>query len=382
MRASVLRISFLTGLTALTVWAGGFRVAPVSSQDETPSAQPAADSSEIAQKGQEPEKAADGGVPGIGGLKEEISSMKDRYGQMAKEEEQLGQTRNRLQKDVEECRKHVSARLVAFYKFKELVYIVPVLGTKNPVRSLGTLEGIYGSDLKLYTGFREKLSEIELVEQASSRLSQQEQELRKQLEDGEARLASARKSGPAPQPAGAEGERGDLQPQRQPPDQGESVVREALLPSGAIQYSPAPGRSISLLQGVLPLPTPGNIVDTFNSKNNSPSQTFLYNKGIVIQAPRGQAIRAIHEGRVVFSEWFKDYGKVMIIDHGDHYYSLMAHADRLLKKGGEYVGVGEEVGTVGNTGSLDGPKLYFELRHNGKPMNPLEWLAVHKSTRE
>jgi septal ring factor EnvC (AmiA/AmiB activator) len=68
----------------------------------------------------------------------------------------------------------------------------------------------------------------------------------------------------------------------------------------------------------------------------------------------------------------------MIIDHGDHYHSLIAHAERLMKGVGDPVKRGELVATVGNTGSSNTTQLYFEIRHHGKPVNPMEWLASGK----
>jgi septal ring factor EnvC (AmiA/AmiB activator) len=65
---------------------------------------------------------------------------------------------------------------------------------------------------------------------------------------------------------------------------------------------------------------------------------------------------------------------MIIIDHGNHFYTLYAHAEEIFKAKGDYVEAGEVIATVGDTGSMIGPKLYFELRHHGKPVNPLEWL--------
>ncbi|MFP5213309.1 MAG: murein hydrolase activator EnvC family protein [Acidobacteriota bacterium] len=139
-------------------------------------------------------------------------------------------------------------------------------------------------------------------------------------------------------------------------------------------------KPFSTMQGLLPLPADGEILETF--KAQATPRTILYKNGIVINAPEGGPVRAVHEGIVVFADWFKDYGKMMIISHGDHYYSLIAHAETLLRKVGETVRAGESIATVGSTGSLDGPKLYFEIRHYGKPVDPMAWLSVQKLSKE
>lgn len=98
-------------------------------------------------------------------------------------------------------------------------------------------------------------------------------------------------------------------------------------------------------------------------------------KGIGIKAPEGAEIKAIFNGKVVYASWFKGYGNLMIIAHGDGYYSIHAHASRLLKEVGDEVRMGDVVALVGSTGSIEGPMLYFEIRHHGRSENPLQWLA-------
>ncbi|UCC66029.1 MAG: peptidoglycan DD-metalloendopeptidase family protein [Deltaproteobacteria bacterium] len=98
-------------------------------------------------------------------------------------------------------------------------------------------------------------------------------------------------------------------------------------------------------------------------------------RGIGIKAREGAEIKAVYGGKVVYASWFKGYGNLMIIDHGDGYYTILAHASRLLKQVGSKVKMGEVVALVGSTGSLEGPMLYFEIRHHGKSEDPLTWLA-------
>jgi septal ring factor EnvC (AmiA/AmiB activator) len=99
-----------------------------------------------------------------------------------------------------------------------------------------------------------------------------------------------------------------------------------------------------------------------------------FQKGIDIKAGKGQPVRAVRMGKVIFSGWFKGYGNMMIIDHGDHYHTLYAHAEELFKAKGEYVEAGEVIATVGDTGSMKGPGLHFEIRHHGKAVNPMKWI--------
>ena len=141
---------------------------------------------------------------------------------------------------------------------------------------------------------------------------------------------------------------------------------EASLPSG---------KGFGNFRGKLALPVEGQILSNFGRNENPRFNTFTVQKGIEIEAPIGTEIKAVYAGRILYSDWFKGYGKILIIDHGEGYYTLSGHASALLKNVGEEVRAGEVVALVGDTGSLKGPCLYFEIRQRGKPLNPLEWLA-------
>jgi septal ring factor EnvC (AmiA/AmiB activator) len=137
----------------------------------------------------------------------------------------------------------------------------------------------------------------------------------------------------------------------------------------------SPSKGFGTFRGKLAFPVEGKILSTFGKNENPKFNTFTLQKGIEIRAPMGTEIRAVYNGRVLYSDWFKGYGKILIIDHGEGYYTLSGHASTLLKNVGEDVQRGEVVALVGDTGSLKGPCLYFEIRQRGKPLDPLEWLA-------
>ena len=96
-------------------------------------------------------------------------------------------------------------------------------------------------------------------------------------------------------------------------------------------------------------------------------------QGVSISAKEGSSVRAIFSGRVLFADWFTGQGLLMIIDHGDGYWSLYGHNQTLLKAEGDSVAAGEVIATVGNSGGQSVAALYFEIRHNGQPSNPSKW---------
>jgi len=95
---------------------------------------------------------------------------------------------------------------------------------------------------------------------------------------------------------------------------------------------------------------------------------------IDIEAPEGTEFKAVYPGTVLYTGWFKGYGNMIILDHGHGYYTLYAHASAIQVREGETVRQGQVIGQVGETGSLAGPRLYFEVRSQGQPEDPQRWL--------
>ena len=126
------------------------------------------------------------------------------------------------------------------------------------------------------------------------------------------------------------------------------------------------------LRGRLPWPVKGRILNSFGSSYGLGDLDW---QGITIAAQQGSAVRAIHHGRVVFSDWFSSSGLLLIIDHGGGYMSLYAHNQELYKEVGEWVRSGETIASVGNTGGQQDSSLYFEIRHDGESQNPSTWLT-------
>jgi len=123
------------------------------------------------------------------------------------------------------------------------------------------------------------------------------------------------------------------------------------------------------MKGKLQFPVSGPIVARFGDRRS----TGVRWDGIMFRPRDGAEVRAIFDGRVVYADWLRGFGLLLIIDHGDGFMSLYSHNDSLYKQVGDWVGAGEVIATVGTSGGLDEPGLYFEIRHDGEPQNPLSW---------
>jgi murein hydrolase activator len=128
------------------------------------------------------------------------------------------------------------------------------------------------------------------------------------------------------------------------------------------------------LRGRLPWPTEGRIIAAFGAQVHPRFGTRTFRNGIDIEAGEGREVGAVYGGHVIYTGWFKGYGNLIILDHDNEYYTLYAHVADILVKEGDDVRQGQKIGTVGDTGSLEGPRLYFEVRFQGKPQDPEQWL--------
>ncbi len=126
---------------------------------------------------------------------------------------------------------------------------------------------------------------------------------------------------------------------------------------------------LSKLRRKLTWPVKGRLLRSFGSKK----QGYLKWKGVLLGAPIGRQVQTIHKGTVLFSDWLKGYGLLTVIDHGNGYMSLYAHNQTLLKSVGDQVETGEPIALVGQSGGQNQAGLYFEIRHQGKAVNPKLW---------
>ena len=132
------------------------------------------------------------------------------------------------------------------------------------------------------------------------------------------------------------------------------------------------GKAFRTLKGKLKLPLPGEISGKFGSQREEGGATW---KGLFIRAASGQPVRAVADGRVVYADWLRGFGNLLIVDHGTGYMSLYGNNESVLKRVGETIQSGEAIAAVGDSGGAGESGLYFELRHQGKPFDPMKWVS-------
>jgi len=130
------------------------------------------------------------------------------------------------------------------------------------------------------------------------------------------------------------------------------------------------------LKGKLAWPVKGRLLKKFGSAKKAGRLD-----GVLIAAREGSMVRSVSHGRVVFADWLRGYGLLLIVDHGEKYLSLYAFNENLYKEVGDWVSAGESIATVGMSGGQQKAGLYFSIRKNGKPVNPIRWCRAVKNGR-
>ncbi|MGQ4877958.1 murein hydrolase activator EnvC family protein [Billgrantia sp. LNSP4103-1] len=132
---------------------------------------------------------------------------------------------------------------------------------------------------------------------------------------------------------------------------------------------PPPSTAIERTRGDLPWPVQGSVTSAYRRDEG------VHYNGILIEAREGTPVEAVHAGRVVFADWMRGFGNLLIIDHGDNVMTLYAHLQRFGAEVGQALSRGDTLGTVGASGGQSAPALYFEVRRDGDPIDPQAWIA-------
>ena len=154
--------------------------------------------------------------------------------------------------------------------------------------------------------------------------------------------------------------------QARPGNQQASQQSGPLVSSGAVYGGP-----FASARGKLPWPGDGRLVARYGTPRGGDARTKW--DGVLIGAAAGSQVRAVHGGRVVFADWLRGAGLLVILDHGNGYLSLYGHNQSLLKNAGDVVKAGDPIATVGSSGGQDASALYFAIRQNGRPSDPAQW---------
>ncbi len=284
-----------------------------------------------------------------------------------------------LEARLERTRAAMSARMVALYKTGELGPAQLVFASQSLRELLDRIDvlgKLLAHDRLLYARFRAEQQALESVRADAATAAQRRDDARSQLAE---RHAQAEQERAAKQTLLA-AVRSDRARERAALDELEAaaLALEEKIAAFGSEQSPAPAAPavpFATLRGQLAAPVDADVVRRFGREIDAEFHTQVFQKGIDFGAALGAPVRAVAVGTVRFAGWFRGYGRMVILDHGDRFYTVSGHLDTLRVEAGQIVAAGEAIGTVGDTGSLNGPRLYFEIREGSQAVDPLAWLA-------
>jgi len=281
------------------------------------------------------------------------------------------------QDEVEKLRTVLARQLRAAYVLGRQQQLKLLLSQEDPGQ-IGRLLGYYD-----YLS-RSRVERIQVITQNLDKLQQLEQELEQQRAAAAAlrqtkaqnlrlqeQALSARRQALAALNAELRARGSELQ-RLEEDERSLQVLVKQLQEALAALAQARQRRQFAEQKGQLPWPVDGDVVAKFGSKR--PAGDLRW-RGLLIKAPEGQPVRAVHAGRVVFSDWLRGFGLLLILDHGDGYLSVYAHNLALYRQAGQEVMAGEVIAAVGNSGGQERSGLYFEIRHRGQAIDPAGWLA-------
>ena len=137
-------------------------------------------------------------------------------------------------------------------------------------------------------------------------------------------------------------------------------------------------KGIGNLKGKLPWPSEGKVAIPYGQQKDLQFDTPVFRNGIHIQTDASAEARAVHAGKVIFADWFKGFGQLVIVNHGSGYHTLYGNLSEIFSHVGDIIKENQLIGRVGTSGILNAPGIYFEIRYKGRPLDPIQWLKRKK----
>ena len=284
-----------------------------------------------------------------------------------------------LEAQLARTRKAMSARVVALYKTgalgpAELVFASQSL--RELLERVDALGKLLAHDRLLVARFRGEESALAAARLGAEQAAAERDEAQRQLALRRAELARERES--KQQLLAAVSSDRDREHAALAELEAAARALEEKIASLGEEATPAPAAPavpFATLRGRLEPPVDAAVVRRFGREVDAQFHTQVLHKGVDFGAALGTPVRAVAAGTVRFAGWFRGYGRMVILDHGDRFFTVSGHLDTLRVEAGASVAPGEAIGTVGDTGSLSGPRLYFEIREGSEAVDPLAWLV-------
>lgn len=299
-----------------------------------------------------------------------------------------------VRSEVEQKKREIERRLVSVYKAGEIGNLRVFYSSESfpqMVENLRYMKSVIDNDKKLFADYNKKIAELSKLkgvletdanrkERLKAGIEQKKQEiegekskkaayLQKVRQDKQAHLASLQELQVNAGRLQAMVRKLEAMSRKSYTSKAQKPTKKGMSPG----LPPIPDKGFGAQRGRLSLPVGGRIVSGFGRHKHPEFNSYTVSNGISIAAPSGADIRSVYEGKVIFASYFKGYGNMVIVDHGGGFFSLYAHASRIAKRVGTEVARNETIASVGDVDSPRGDMLYFEIRYQGRPVDPASW---------
>ena len=336
------------------------------------------------------EKRAASTAEELADIEKDIAALRDSIGQIREEaaaiEERMEKTAREIEKtreSIAEKRDYARQRLVALYKLNRLG-AMNLLATAESAGDLfrrkAAIETVVAHDGEVISALVEEEKRLENLHARAAEEKAQKEKMENRYEENRKALAGQQRQRETLL-ARIQKEKADALARIQELEDAARRVDETIASleqqqeEAEIQVPDEKQKSFSEYQGLLKLPVKGRIASRYGEYTEPHSGAKSFKNGIEISADHGTQVRAVFDGETSFSDWISGFGRVIIVSHGNSYYTVYGHLEELFAGEGDAVKAGEVIGTVGNSGSATAtPVLYFEVRHRGTPQDPLDWI--------
>jgi len=318
--------------------------------------------------------------------REELAKVTTNLRQKDHELDATSSAVSRVRSRIEERRESIRSRLRVMYKTGPGTEMRLLLGSRDSqelMSRLAMLRWISRREYVMLEGYRSDLSQLEST---NARLRKMREELLSYREQTAEKVAAVHEERTKKDSLLTRVRSEKVLHERVVAELEKSAQRlETLLKEfeskrkAAAAFRPeSVGSGLSRFKGRLGWPSEGDVVSLFGRQKHPKFETYVQRKGIEIRAAQGSVIRSVFDGVVAFADWMRGYGLLAIIDHGEGYFTLYAHASKLLVGVGDAVRGNQPIGEIGDTGLTGQSTLYFELRQGGEALDPLGWLAKRR----
>ncbi len=284
-----------------------------------------------------------------------------------------------LEERMDETRRGLGKRAVALYKAGEIGPLRWVFGEgslRDRVARVQALQLLVDHDDQLIRRFEAERAQLDAARAGAARAAVRRDEARARLETRSRELEAERRT----KRALLVRVRQDRASERALLNELEAAAAELEATLDELQREPSlpgiRGPSFASGKGRLEPPVPGAVVRSFGRVVDAEYRTQTFRKGVDFEVALGEPVYAVAAGQVRFADWFRGYGRMVIVDHGEGWFTVSGHLDDVEVQVGEPVGAGDPIGSAGETGSLLGPRLYFEIRKGSEAVDPAEWLRL------